>query len=254
MRPDIAPRWQLLRAATQFLTCLPVGHVEWRPDWLARSAKFFPLVGAGIGGIAAITLVGASRLWPAPIPAMLAVAVAILITGALHEDGLADSTDSLGGRTREARLAIMKDSRIGTFGALALALTFALRVAALSVMPVAGAAAALLAAHAASRFACVVAMARLPYAGERSLAKVEYGTARPDGAEIALAALLGLTPFLLLEPGHAVAALGLGAGLAASAVWQANRLLGGHTGDVLGAVVVLSETGILVGAAAAMPS
>jgi adenosylcobinamide-GDP ribazoletransferase len=247
---DLWREARLLAAAAQFLTRLPVPSVVFEPDWLPRSAKYFPLVGLAVGCLAAAMLWAAGQIWPQPIPAILAVAATILLTGALHEDGLADAADSLGGRTRERRLAIMKDSGIGVFGALALALALLLRVAALATMPLGLAAAALVAAGAGGRWMPVAVMASTRYAGDTAASRV----IRPDGGPRAREAAIALIPaaavMLLLAPGQAFAGLLLGGGLAGIVTWRLCRALAGHTGDVLGAGIVLFEVGFLLGVAA----
>lgn len=253
MRPDLRREARLAAAAILMLTRLPIAAFALPADWLARSAKYFPLVGALVGGIAAASLVVASTLWPAPIPALLAAATAFLVTGALHEDGLGDSADGAGARTRETRLAIMKDPRLGTFGALALGITVAVKVAALSQMPVQEAATALVAAGAMSRVWAIVVMSVADYAGDPALAKVDHGTDRPRIGELALAVLLALAPLALVEVRHALAGLVLAALAAAGLAALLCRALGGYTGDVLGAVIAVSETAFLLGAAAALP-
>src|SRR4051812_25385573 len=149
MRPD--PH---LLNAIRFLTVVPVpanGDAQ-DTDWLARAMKYFPVVGAGIGAASAIVFLVAGEFWSPLISALLAITTSIVITSALHEDGLADTADSFGGGwTIEKRLAIMKDSRIGTYGALALGLGVALRIAALAILPMWAGAAALIAVHAAAR-------------------------------------------------------------------------------------------------------
>src|SRR4051794_38699834 len=134
--------WNALR----FLTVVPaptVDHVA--DDWLMRSVKYFPLVGIIVGGVSAAVLLLASKFWVGFLPALLAVAASMALTGALHEHGLADTADGLGGgRSREARLTIMKDSRIGTYGVLALGFGVALRIFALAQVPLWTGAAALI--------------------------------------------------------------------------------------------------------------
>lgn len=177
----------------------------------------------------------------------------VLVTGGFHEDGLADTADGLGGgATPERRLAIMKDSRIGTYGALALGLVTALRVAALAgASPVRGAL-ALLAAHGAGRAVAVVVMATQPYVGEAASAKAGASPQRASGLNAMVAVLLGLWPFvlfaLLFDWRAGALGLGIGAALAAAAMVQARRLIGGRTGDVLGAVEQVVEVGVLLGA------
>ena len=254
MRFEPAREAQLLLAAIQFLTRLPVRPRHHDPHWLPRGAKFFPLVGVLVGLIGAAILLLAGRFWPAPIPQLLALTATLLATGAFHEDGLADSADSLGGWTREKRLEIMKDSRLGTFGTLALLLCLGVQLAALGSMPLAVSALALLASHAAGRFAAVLVMGALPYAGEIAASRIEHRADRPTPVEIAVATLFGLAPLLLLPPGRAIAGLLLGAAASSLAVWALCRMLGGYTGDVLGATVVIFQTVFLLGVAAEIGS
>src|SRR5437868_6986695 len=154
----VAGQFRLLICAVQFLTRLPTPSLDdFQGDWLARSARYFPLVGQIVGLISAAVWLGASRLWPGLPAAVLAVGAGVLVTGAFHEDGLGDTADGLGGgQDAGRRLAIMKDSRIGTYGTLALGLITAVRVAALAgLSPMAGAV-ALVAAHGLARAAGVV--------------------------------------------------------------------------------------------------
>lgn len=250
MPPDLIREWRRFVSAAQLLTRVPMPTVAFDSDWLRHSAKYFPLVGILIGGAAAAVLLAAARFWPAPLPAVLAVGAALLLTGALHEDGLADAADSVGGATREHRLAIMKDSRLGTYGALALALVLALQVAALAAMPPRLAAATLVCAHAAGRAAPVLLMATTPYAGAMTDAKLDRSGGRVPSLDAALAVVFGLAPALCLaDPLAGLSALALGAGAAAFASYRLCGKLGGHTGDVLGAACVVAQTGILLGLA-----
>ena len=150
--------------ATAFFTRIPVPASACRPGQIAAAAWAFPLVGAGIGGVAAFAFLLAQLLglgdWPA---ALLTVLASIVLTGALHEDGLADTADGLiGGHDRDQRLMIMRDSRHGTFGVIAIVFSVLLRTAALAGIgePI-YAGLALIAAHAASRAALPFAMRAL---------------------------------------------------------------------------------------------
>lgn len=250
MRPDPGREAQLLLAALQFMTRLPVRPRTYDPDWLPRAAKYFPLVGLLVGAIAAVLLLAADRLWPAPLPQLLAIGGALLVTGAIHEDGLADAADSLGAATREKRLAIMKDSRLGTFGALALGLSLAMQASALAALPVGAAAAALVAAHGAGRLVAVLLMAAQPYAGEMAASRIEHRSDRPGAGEVVVAALFGILPLLLLPPAQTALALVLGGAASALACWRLCRPLGGYTGDVLGAGISTFQTAFLLGLAA----
>jgi adenosylcobinamide-GDP ribazoletransferase len=242
---------KLLLCAVQFLTRLPTpSFVDFEPGWITRSARYFPLVGLGVGGACALVLLAAGQAWSGALPALLAVAAGVLITGGFHEDGLADTADGLGGgHTSARRLEIMKDSRIGTYGALALGLILAIKVAALATLPLTTAALALVAAHGAGRTAAVAVMVLGRHVGDPSNAKYKPA---PDGVspgEFLLAAALGLWPLALLGlPGLVGAAVG--GVLALLLALTARRLIGGHTGDVLGGVEQACELGVLLGVSA----
>jgi adenosylcobinamide-GDP ribazoletransferase len=125
-----------MATAFQFLTRLPLGRLPYDPNALSRSAKFFPLVGFAVGLVGAGWYLWLVRHLPAPIAALLTVAFFVVATGALHEDGLADVADAFGGGwDRERVLSILKDSRIGTFGALAIVISVALRLLLLASLP-----------------------------------------------------------------------------------------------------------------------
>ena len=238
---------RLLLVALQFLTRLPVPQVRgFTPDMISRSTRYYPVVGALVGGVCALVLTGSAQVWDGVLPAMLAIAVGVLVTGAFHEDGLADTFDGLGGGTEPARrLEIMKDSRIGTFGALGLGLVLALKVAALAQLAPPLAALGLLCAHAGGRTAAVLAMAALAPVGQS--AKWSPDRLRP--IEPVLAVVLGAAPLVLLGA-QAAPALALGLALAVLPALAARRLIGGYTGDVLGAVEQMFELGVLLALAA----
>ena len=159
---------RLFLCALQFLTRLPTPSLEgFEADWIARSAPWYPVVGWIVGAISAGALLLASHLWLGLPAAAIALAVGFVVTGGFHEDGLADTADGLGGgQTPERRLEIMKDSRIGSYGVLALWGVLTIKVAALAMMAPMQAALALVLAHGAARAFAVVVMASLPYAGD----------------------------------------------------------------------------------------
>jgi len=243
-----------LTCAVQFLTRLPTPALQaWPEDLLARSARYFPLVGLLVGALSAAAFLLARGIWPdGPLAALLAVAVGVLVTGGFHEDGLADTADGLGGgQSAEQRLAIMKDSRLGSYGALALALALALRVAALGeIGAAAAAAAALVAAHALGRAAAVLAMAALPYAADPAASKLKPVARDVRRRDAAIGLAIGLAPLAMLPPRAALAGVAVGSLAALWPALAARRLIGGYTGDVLGAVEQAFETGFLLGAAA----
>jgi adenosylcobinamide-GDP ribazoletransferase len=166
--------------AVTFLTIVPTPATKTiEPDWIPRSIRYFPLVDMLVGAFSAAVLLLASQIRPG---ALLAAAASAVITGAFHEDGLADTADGLGGGySRDARLVIMQDSRVGTYGALALDFSIAFRAATLAALPVLAGAAALLAAHAGGRIAAMVVMAMLPYAKDPAAGKVAHSS-EPPGA------------------------------------------------------------------------
>ncbi|AHM04494.1 Cobalamin synthase [Roseibacterium elongatum DSM 19469] len=251
MTPRLAEEGQLALMATQFLTRLPL---PWAPDYtperMGRAMRYFPLVGLGIGAALALVYSLASLVFPPLVAALITVALGVRLTGALHEDGLADLADGLGGGATRARvLEIMRDSRIGTYGVVTLALVLGLKVAALAHLDGALAAATLVAAHGLSRLAALVLLLRLPYARPEGKAEFTQAGPGPGGLRLALATgALGLVGLgLVAGPWPA-----LTAGLAATAVFLwlerlLKRRLGGQTGDALGAVQQLTETAILLG-------
>ncbi|OYU19757.1 MAG: adenosylcobinamide-GDP ribazoletransferase [Rhodobacteraceae bacterium PARR1] len=219
----------------------------------ARSVWVWPLVGAVIGAAAGLAAwAGTATGLPAGVTAAGVMAVTALLTGAMHEDGLADSADGLfGGWTPERRLEIMKDSRIGSYGMLALMITGLARWSALTALIAAPSAmAVLIAAGALSRAPMAVMMALMPNARQGGLSA---GTGRPSLPRAALACALALT-LALAALGLVALPLTLAALVPALAMARlAHARIGGQTGDILGATQHLSETAILIAASALLP-
>jgi len=242
--------WRDLKAAGQLLTRLPWGDNAADTsidDASSHPARCYPLVGFAIGALAALAFALAGwLLLPPVIAAVAALAVAMLVTGALHEDGLADVADGFGGgRSRERKLAIMRDSRIGSYGVLALVLVLAARGGSLAALADASTvAAALIAAHTLSRGGLAALMCTLPQARSDGLAAA---TGRPGGGDAVVAFAIGaVCAFLLLDFGIAVAAVLACAAVQAALALQAQRQIGGITGDVLGAAQQLGEAAVLL--------
>ncbi len=237
--------------ATAVLTRLPVATAETEPGAVAQSCWAFPAVGAGIGMIAALAMLLASVFGlGGAASALLALVAAGFVTGALHEDGLADTADGFGGgRDREQKLAIMRDSRQGSYGVIALILSIGLRAVALASIPgpIEGGL-ALIAAHAASRAFLAPAMLLLTPARTDGLGAMA-GT--PGRTATLLAVAIGVFIALgMLGPVRGTVALvASGAAVAATAA-LARRQIGGYTGDVLGAFQQIGEIVMLLVAAA----
>lgn len=243
---------ELFFAALGYFTRIPVpAWVPWSPERLKHAARFFPLVGWVVGGAGAAAFLAAALVLPASLAVILSMAVTIRLTGAFHEDGWADACDGLGGGyDRERVLAIMKDSRIGSYGAIGVVLMLLAKAASLAELAAHGhqtAAFALLAAHPLSRLAATALIHRLPYARDDDTSKSRPLAHALRPGELAAAGLFGLAPLALLAPQQAAAAL-----VAAIVVtlWAARiflRRLGGYTGDLLGAVQQGSELACYLG-------
>ncbi|WP_299848406.1 adenosylcobinamide-GDP ribazoletransferase [uncultured Roseovarius sp.] len=231
--------------AVALLTRLPVRVSDTARGGAAAWA--YPIVGLIVGGIAA--LVGVMAHWsglPDIAVALLCLATLVIVTGALHEDGLADTADGLwGGWTREKRLEIMKDSHIGTYGVLTLIVITVARWIALWLLfqtGIAAAVAALLAACMLSRATMPSLMATLPHARDTGLSHSVGSTSR---ASAAIAWAIALAAALLLTGGGAIWAA-LWAGMICGAIAMiARRKIGGQTGDILGATQQISEVVVL---------
>lgn len=246
----------ILFAAVRFFTRLPVpawvGHSQ---EQLDRSARYFPLVGALVGVIGAAVTEGAALLLPASIAILLGMAATLLVTGAFHEDGLADACDGFGGGWEKSQvLTIMKDSRIGSYGALAIGMALLLKFNALAeidaVAPMPGLALVLVAAHAASRLAPVLLMRALDYVREDETAKTKPLAKSMDNIGLVLALVFGLAPCLLLALNATSAALAALAGVALTTLMAGlyfRHRIGGYTGDCLGASQQLAELAFYLG-------
>jgi len=258
-----------LRLAVAFLTRLPVEpapdeedvlfEAEDSPPDLASAMWLFPLVGFGIGGVGALAL--GALAWvgvPAPVAATLAIGILILLTGALHEDGLSDIADGFGGGSdRERKLEIMRDSRLGAYGTVTLAIVVVAKIAALATIAahdVGAAAAALIAATVWGRALIAPTMRWLAPARDDGLgANAGEPTEGDSWKGLGLAVLLVLL-VLITPAGFGVFTVLIAGGLGAFAVGLiAFRQIGGYTGDVLGAAVSIAEATALVAASAIIP-
>lgn len=230
-------------AALIFFTRLPFGRITEVPkEYFKNVVSCWPLVGWFTAGITALVLYACSLIFPASIAILLAILSRILLTGGLHEDGLADFLDGFGGGTTKVRiLEIMKDSHIGTYGVTGLIFYFLLYYFSLSALPVELAGSVILAADPFCKGVTSMIINRLPYARseEASKAKVVYN--RMSAGELVFALFCGLLPLLWLsQPSYLLATI------PTVAVWYLltsfmKKKLQGYTGDCCGATMLLCE-------------
>jgi len=234
-----------LVVAARYLTIVPVpGPVRGSADALGRSAPWFPVIGLGIGGILALTDRVAQVFFPLLLAGLLTVTAWKLLTGGLHLDGLADCLDGLGGRDAEHRLAIMRDSRIGAFGALGLILLLLLEIAAVTEMPQSVRARALVVVPAVAR-ATPPLLARLFLPAKHEGLGAAFGTGVGAlAAPIALSMALVVAIAALHVLGVVVMAVSVVSALMVTRFFAAR--VSGITGDMLGAAIEIAElTGLL---------
>ena len=242
--------------AVQFLTRWPVrSHDLFTEARLTAATRYYPLVGALIGAFSGGVFWLAHLVFPASLAIVLATAASLLATGAFHEDGFADTCDGLGGgTTRERALEIMRDSRLGTYGAAGLGLMLAAKVLALAATPPEAVPWLLIAAHAASRSSAVLAIATGTCLRDAGIARPVADAVTPDRLAFVLATGLAAVCVLLAVTTPATVLAGLG-GLAIGHLAMRGlyeRKLGGYTGDCLGAVQQTSELGMYLGVAAVL--
>jgi adenosylcobinamide-GDP ribazoletransferase len=245
---SITKNWlEDFRAAIAFLTRVPMPHPDGpTPPTFARAHRVFPIVGGAIGAVAGLVYLGLVAIGlPSLGAAALALGASAVLTGALHEDGLADLADGFGGgRDKAAKLEIMLDSRLGTYGALILLVSFVAKLSALVALPKTAILPSLIACHALARGILPVMAMTMPYARKSGLAAT---AGRPDSVTAVIAVALALVIALLALPwpealGAALMAAASATGVGALARWQ----IGGQTGDVLGGAEQVSETAILL--------
>jgi adenosylcobinamide-GDP ribazoletransferase len=232
---------RLFLIALQFLTRLPAPRdLKTSEEELGRAAMFFPLVGMLVGGGGALLHVALLHLLPPPTCVLLVLIYASFITNAFHEDGLADAVDGFGGGwTRERMLEIMRDSRIGTFGALALIFLVLAKYNFLSALEPARIWRWLIVAHTAARWTTLPLCLWLPYARAEGQGKLVARRVGYGGVAVATVTLLAA---LTLLPGRAaVVAFAVAVAVVIASGWYYRRRLGGITGDCLGATNQVTE-------------
>ncbi|WP_047551847.1 adenosylcobinamide-GDP ribazoletransferase [Methylotenera sp. G11] len=252
--------WRYLLLAVGFFTRIPVPVFEdFQEQELNHSAKYFPLVGILVGAAGAAMLVVAGWIFPANVAVLLSMATTIYMTGAFHEDGLADSADGLGGGwDRERILTIMQDSRLGTYGALALFLVLFAKFQLLSALPAQSLAYVLIAAHALSRLCAVYMMATLSYV--KAAGKAKPLASKVRAGDLTVATLFGLLPLVLVYwsvasnsvnvRDYVLLTLSWLVSVGFAGYWWRRKIrhwLGGYTGDCLGAAQQITELAFYLG-------
>jgi adenosylcobinamide-GDP ribazoletransferase len=242
--PRLPAELRFFFAAVGYFTRIPVPRgIGFAPGDLAGAARYFPLVGALVGALGALVYLGALNLFPANIAVLLSMGATLAVTGALHEDGLADCCDGFGGgATRDDVLRIMRDPRIGAFGTIGLVVVLALKWQALAALsPLAGAT-LMVGAHAASRALTASYLVTLDYA--RAEGRAQPVAQRMPVPAYCFAAALGL-PWLFWPDWRAGAvALAVALALRGLLARYFVRRLGGYTGDCLGFAQQLFELAI----------
>lgn len=257
LSPHWQRQWKYWCLAVGFFTRLPVpSFADFKESDLNHAARYFPLVGWLVGIIAVLVWWLATLLLPADLAILCSMAATIYLTGAFHEDGLADSADGIGGGLdKDKILVIMQDSRLGSYGAVALIGMLFFKFHALLALSPALLPFALIAAHALSRGCAVGIMATARYVRFQGKAKPLATVMRKS--ELALAALFGLLPvmayaLMLAYNGHAAGCMLLCVSLPVSLIWfwwrqLILRNLQGYTGDTLGATQQLTELAFYLG-------
>lgn len=251
MGSAFAREWVLLRLACQMLTRFPAARgIDYAPALDAAAVRYYPVVGILVGLASGAVFAAAFGSFGPLLAAVLAIATSVLFTGAMHEDGLADTADGIGGGgSAERALEIMRDSRIGVYGVLALVLVVAAKALALASLSPWMGLTVLVTAHGLSRWSVVIVIATARYVRPSGTASPVAGTVSPASQLIAG----GTVVACLLFAGYATspqATAGLLAGLACGhaairAAFQTK--LKGYTGDCLGATQQVSELGAYLG-------
>ena len=247
----IRQQWRYLLTAIIFFTRIPIKFIDFDETDLSKATQYLPLVGILVGIVGALVFKVSDILLPLEVAVLLSMAVTILLTGAFHEDGLADTADGLGGGwTKEQVLAIMVDSRIGSYGAIVLVMTLLIKYQALSYQTAALLPISFIAGHALSRLCAVLVMFTQNYVKVEG--KSKSLATQLNISELIVATFFGLLPMAFL-PMKFLAAL-----VPVAIVWlwfsaKIKARIGGYTGDCLGAMQQFTEIvfylGLLVSAA-----
>lgn len=238
-------QWRYFLTAVMFFTRIPVHFAHFNQQELNQATRFFPLVGILVGSVGAVVFYLCHNILPLSIAVLISMAATIMLTGAFHEDGLADSIDGLGGGwSREQALTIMVDSRIGSYGAIGLVLVLLTKHQSLVEISAHFIPMALIAGHALSRLCAVFVMYNQDYVKADGKAKPLATKIKPY--ELLIASFFGLMPLYLIGLNNLFALFPV----AITWIWFSKKIksrLGGYTGDCLGAMQQLTEVAFYIG-------
>ena len=241
----VRQQWRYLLTAIMFFTRIPIKFIDFDETYLNKATQYLPLIGIFVGVVGALVFKLSDILLPLEVAVLLSILATILLTGSFHEDGLADTVDGLGGGwTKEQALAIMLDSRIGSFGAIGLVMALLIKYKALSyqtsvLLPI-----SIIAGHALSRLCAVLVMFTQSYVKVEG--KSKSLATQLNISELIVATFFGLLPMAFL-PMKFLAAL-----VPVAIVWlwfsaKIKARIGGYTGDCLGAMQQLTEIAFYLG-------
>ncbi len=242
MKKTIQKELNLFLNALMFFTRIPCPHVtEYSEAIMSKALRYYPLTGFIVAAITAGVLWLALLIMPVPVAVTIALTVSVLLTGAFHEDGLADFVDGFGGgHSREKILEIMKDSRIGTFGTIALILLFALKIVALISLPGKKLPEVIIAAYCASRVFPALLVKTSSYA-RKNEGKAFFSRYGIDWKSIVIIAVTGFIPMIMFNYRFVILYTALSLVFLAVFRHYLHRRIGGYTGDILGAVQQVTE-------------
>ena len=254
LKRGLKKEWQQLLIAIQFYSRIPV-RLELAPEEkkLESASRYVPLVGALVAGISAVFYYLSEPYIGNTNAAILAVGAGVLTTGALHEDGLADSADGFGGGWDGVEiLSIMKDSRLGTYGSCALIMALSLKIGLLSVLNSSSVLIALLVVHMLSRATAVSLIHTMDYVQLDGQSKVKTFAKHLSSTDLRIAVALSLMPLMLLPYAAVIASLSAAIVIRQVCQYYFKKRLLGYTGDCLGACEQCCELAILVALAVSL--
>lgn len=235
--------FKIFLTALMFYTRFPVKKIEgWSETMLNKSTRYFPLMGIIVGGVGALVFIGAVQIFPISLAILLSMIATIFFTGAFHEDGFADFCDGFGGGlTKERILEIMKDSRIGTYGSIALLMILGVKFSALTQIEIERIPFVIIAGHAVSRLFPVLLIYTSEYARLDASSKTKPVGKADSTFSLLFALAIGGSTLFLLSWIEAVIILTILTIVFLLFRKYINKKLGGYTGDILGALQQLCE-------------